>query len=247
MPSFPQFEWEAGYDPIFVKELLSKYLRSGASIRREGVSWIDSHSLRRLAREIKRMQPAIEAAVDLGIGLGQLSDLARYGLLSPDSGPEIDGCDETKFSRKTLADFLDRISDLVTPPRDGGEYSVIPLGRVADHLGLHGLSFGRFMQAMSDGFPRPVIEREGLPGRLSRFWFRLDEINQYLDSQLDPDKRPAAVHYALPSLGKVAAWLDRKQEEVDNRFYRSNQQPREIYDPDQLRRIMKYVRTGRGL
>jgi len=26
MPSFPQFEWEAGYDPIFVKELLSKYL-----------------------------------------------------------------------------------------------------------------------------------------------------------------------------------------------------------------------------
>jgi hypothetical protein len=24
--SFPQFEWEAGYDPIFVKELLSKYL-----------------------------------------------------------------------------------------------------------------------------------------------------------------------------------------------------------------------------
>jgi hypothetical protein len=82
---------------------------------------------------------------------------------------------------------------------------------------------------------------------LSRFWFRLDEINQYLDSQLDPDKRPAAVHYALPSLGKVVAWLDRKQEEVDNRFYRSNQKPREIYDPDQLRRIMKYVRMGRGL
>jgi hypothetical protein len=118
---------------------------------------------------------------------------------------------------------------------------------VADHLGLHGLSFGRFMQAMVSGFPRPVIEREGLPGRLSRFWFRLDEINQYLDSQLDPDKRPAAVHYELPSLGKVVAWLDKKQEEVDNRFYRGNQQPREIYEPDQLRRIMKYVRTGRGL
>src|SRR5262245_51585836 len=31
---------------------------------------------------------------------------------------------------------LDRISDLVTPPRDGGEYNVIPLGRVADHLDL---------------------------------------------------------------------------------------------------------------
>jgi hypothetical protein len=104
------------------------------------------------------------------------------------------------------------------------------------------------MQAMVSGFPRPVIEREGLPGRLSRFWFRLNEINEYLDSQLDPDKRPAAVHYELLSLGKVVAWLDRKQEEVDNRFYRSNQQPRGIYDADPLRRIMsKYVRTGRGL
>jgi hypothetical protein len=232
-----------------VKRLVEQgKLRSGTSIIREGVPWIDSHSVRRLAREIERMQPALEAAVDLGIGLGQLGDLARYGLLSPDSGSEIDGCDETKFSRKTLADFLDRISGLVTPPRDGGEYNVVPFGRVADHLGLYKLSFGRFVQAMFDGFPRPVIEREGLPERLSRFWFRIDEINQYLDSQLDPDQRPAAVHYALPSLGKVVAWLDRKQEEVDNRFCRSNQQPRGIYDADPLRRIMsKYVRTGRGL
>jgi hypothetical protein len=217
-------------------------LRSVASVREEGVTWIDSHSLRRLTREIERMQPALEAAVDLGIGLSQLGDLARYGLLSPDSGPEIDGCDETKFGRKTLADFLDRVSGLVTPPRDGGEYNVVPLGRVADHLRLHKLSFGRFVQAMFAGFPRPVIEREGLPGRLSRLWFRIDEINQYLDSQLDPDQRPAAVHYALPSLGKVVAWMDRKQEEVDNRFYRSNQQPREIYDPDQLRKIMANMR-----
>jgi hypothetical protein len=171
----------------------------------------------------------------------------RYGLLSADSGPEIDGCDETKFSRKTLADFLDRISGLVTPPRDGGEYNVVPFGRVADHLGLYKLSFGRFVQAMFDGFPQPVIEREGLSEKLSRFWFRIDEINQYLDSQLNPDQRPAAVHYTLPSLGKVVAWLDGKQEEVDNRFYRGNQQPREIYDLDQLRMIMKYVRTGRGI
>jgi hypothetical protein len=59
---------------------------------------------------------------------------------------------------------LDRISDLVRPPRDGGEYNVIPLGRVADHLGLHGLSFGRFSQATASGFPQPVVEREGLPG-----------------------------------------------------------------------------------
>jgi hypothetical protein len=50
------------------------------------------------------------------------------------------------------------------------------------------------MQAMDSGLLRPVIEREGVPGRLSRFWFRIDEINRYLDSQLDPDKRPAAVH-----------------------------------------------------
>ena len=64
----------------------------------------------------------------------------------------------------------------------------------------------------------------------------------------DPDKRPTAVHYAAPSLSKLVEWLDRKQEEVDNRFYRSNQQPRGIYDADPLRRIMsKYVRTGRGL
>lgn len=227
-------------------------LRSVASVREVGISWIDSCSLRRLMREIERMQPAAEAAADLGIGLSQLRDLAQYGWLSPGSGPGISGCGETKFSRKTLAAFLDRISDLVTPPRDSGEYSVIPLGRVADHLGLHELSFGQFVQAMVAGFPRPVIEREGLPGRLSRFWFRIDEINQYLDSQLDPDKRPAAVHYAVPSLSKVVEWLDRKQEESDNRFYRGHQQPpnatnpREcfanIYAADQLRRIMANVR-----
>jgi hypothetical protein len=64
----------------------------------------------------------------------------------------------------------------------------------------------------------------------------------------DPDKRPAAVHYAAPSLSKLVEWLDRKQEEVDNRFYRSQQQPTEIYDADQLRRIMaKHVRTGRAV
>jgi hypothetical protein len=80
---------------------------------------------------------------------------------------------------------------------------------------------------------------------LSRFWFRIDEINQYPDSKLDPDQRPAAIHYVLPSLDKVVAWLDRKQEEADNRFYRNNQQPREFYDPDQLRRILKYIQTGR--
>jgi hypothetical protein len=32
MPSFPQFEWEAGYDPIFVKELLSKYLKDHRAV-----------------------------------------------------------------------------------------------------------------------------------------------------------------------------------------------------------------------
>ena len=56
-------------------------------------------------REIERMQPALEAAVELGIRLSQLGDLARYGLLLPDSGPEIDGCNETKFSRKTWPTF----------------------------------------------------------------------------------------------------------------------------------------------
>jgi hypothetical protein len=254
-PPFKRFLWteeagrRLGLDVSQVERLVEQgKLRSGMSIRREGVSWIDSHSLRRLACEIERMQPVLEAAVDLGIRLSQLGDLARYGLLLPDSGPEIDGCNETKFSRKTLADFLDRVSDLVTTPRADGEYNVVPLGRVAEHLELHKLSFGRFVQAMFAGFPQPVIEREGLPGKLSRFWFRTVEINQYLDSQLDPDERPAAVHYAAPSLDRVVAWLDRKQEEVDNRFYRSNQQPRGIYDADPLRRIMsKYVRTGRGL
>jgi hypothetical protein len=33
------------------------------------------------------------------------------------------------------------------------------------------LSFGRVVQAMIAGFPLPVIEREDLPGRLSRFQF----------------------------------------------------------------------------
>ena len=238
-----------GLDVSQVKRLLEQgKLRSGASVREEGVSWIDSHSLRRLTREIERMRPALEAAVDLGIRLSQLGDLARYGLLLPDSGPEIDGCNETKFSRKTLADFLDRVSNLVTTPRADGEYNVVPLGRVAEHLELHKLSFGRFVHAMFAGFPQPVIEREGLPGKLSRFWFRTTEINQYLDSQIDPDERPAAVHYAAPSLDRVVAWLDRKHEEVDNRFYRSNQQPRGFYDAAPLRRIMsKYARTERAV
>jgi hypothetical protein len=244
---------QLGLDVSQVERLVEQgKLRSVASVREGGLSWIDSYSLRRLLREIERMQPAAEAAADLGIGLGQLKDLVRYGWLSPDSGPGVDGRGETKFSRKTLAAFLDRISGLVTQPRDGGEYGVVPLGRVADHLGLHELSFGQFVQAMFAGFPQPVIEREGLPGRLSRFWFRIDEINQYLDSQLDPDKRPAAVHYTVPSLSKVVEWLDRKQEESDNRFYRGHQQPpnatnprgrfAEIYAADQLRRIMANVR-----
>jgi hypothetical protein len=122
-------------------------------------------------REIERIQPAAEAATGLGIGPSRPSDLVRYGWLWPDSVHEIDGCDETKFSRKTLAGFLDRISNLVTPPHDGDAYNVVFLGRVADHLGLRKLSFGRLAQAMIIGFPRPVIEREGLPGRLSRFQF----------------------------------------------------------------------------
>jgi hypothetical protein len=244
---------QLGLDVSQVERLVEQgKLRTIASVREESISWIDSHSLRRLVREIERMQTAREVAADLGIGLSQLSDLAQYGRLSPDSGPRVDGCDETKFSRKTLAAFIDRISELVTPHYDGGEYSVVPLGRVADHLWLHGLSFGQFVQAMFAGFPRPAIEQGGLPGRLSRFWFRIDEINQYLDSQLDPDKRPAAVHYAIPSLSKMANWLDRKQEEVDNRFYRSHQKPPHVrnqrdgfvntYAADQLRRIMASVR-----
>jgi hypothetical protein len=195
------------------------------------------------------MHPAYEVAADLGIGLGQLSDLEQYGWLTPDSGPGIDGLIETKFSRKTLDAFIDHISVLVTPTQDGGEHNVVPLSRVADHLWLHGLSFGRFMQAMDSCFPRPVIEREGLPGRLSRFWFRIDEINQYLDSQIDPEKRPAAVHHAIPLMSKVVEWLEGKQEEFDNRFYHSYPQPPQarnqragfanIYTADQLRRLMK--------
>jgi hypothetical protein len=38
---------------------------------------------------------------------------------------------------------------------------------------------------------------------------------------------------------EVAEWLDRKQEEVDNRFYRSHQQPPEIFDAARLRRIRR--------
>jgi hypothetical protein len=155
---------------------------------------------------------------DLGIWLGQLRDLEQYGWLSPDSGPRIDGLVETKFSEKTIDAFLDRISVLITPPRDAGVYNVIPLSRVVDHLGVHGLSFGSFMQAMDSGFPRPVVEREGESERLSRFWFRIDEINQYIDTQIDPEKGPAAIHDMMPSLSKVVEWLERKQEEFDKRF-----------------------------
>jgi hypothetical protein len=69
-----------------------------------------------------------------------------------------------------------------------------------------------------------------------------------LCDNLHPDERPAAVHYAAPSLDRVVAWLDKKHEEVDNRFYRSNQQPRGFYDADPLRRIMsKYARTERAV
>lgn len=154
------------------------------------------------------------------------------------------------FSRKTLSGFLNRLSALVTPPvKEASEFRVVSLGRVADHLELHELSFGQFIQSVFGGFPLPVMKQEASFGNLSRFWFRADEINQYLASQFDPDKKPAAPLYTVPALRGVVEWLDRKQEEGENRFFRSAQQSLDaaslkecfgrIYAADQLKRIMQ--------
>jgi hypothetical protein len=51
--------------------------------------------------------------------------------------------------------------------------------------------------------------------------------------------RKLATPYATLSPGRVVERLDRKQEEVDNRFYRSHQQQPDIYDADLLRRIRR--------
>ncbi len=225
-------------------------LRSLRGVIKRNISWIDYRSLKRLRQEIESMLTVSQAAADLGIGSRQFRDLVRYGFLSPESSLRFDRADEPKFSPKALTAFLHRLRGLVTLPDEGrDEFRVVSLSRVADHLELHELSFGQFVQAIFAGFPLPVIEREASSGRLSRFWFRADEINQYLNSQFDPDKRPAAPLYTLPSLRRVVEWLDGKQEDGDNRFYRPSQQPLNatnlkesfgrIYATDQLRRIMQ--------
>ncbi|MGH8710157.1 MAG: hypothetical protein ACREVA_02380 [Burkholderiales bacterium] len=135
-------------------------LGSIAGITKRGISWIDHRSLKRLRQEIEALMPAAEAAADLGIGLGQFRELVRYGFLSPDSGLGIDGGSETKFSHQSLAVFLRRIADLAGPPREVGQSCVLSLCQIADHLERCGLSFGQFVEAMFDGFPPPIVERE---------------------------------------------------------------------------------------
>jgi len=194
-------------------------------VKQRNLSWIDVRSLRRWQREIENLLPAAAAADELGIGMGQLRDLVRYGWLAPERGPLTGGGGEMKFSPQTLAAFLGRISQLVTPVREGSDFRVVSLNQVADHLELHELSFGQFVEAMFAGFPRPVSEGEGPSERLSRFWLRVDELNQYLNTQFDLDRQPAVFHYTVPSLKDVVEWLDRKQDEGENRFYRSQQAP----------------------
>src|SRR5262249_22036779 len=147
-------------------------------------------------------------------------EIPDYGFFAQEPASKTDGCSEAKFSRKTLNAFLKRLRQLIPPFSEGNEFKVIHLGQVADHLGRHELSFGQFVQAVFAGFPLPVREHNGPQGRLSRFWFRVDEINRYLDLLSDSDRGPAGFHYIAPSLRGVVDWLDRRQEEGDNRFYR---------------------------
>jgi len=200
-------------------------LGSIAGITKRGIRWIDHRSLRRLRQEIEALMPAAEAAADLGIGLGQFRELVRYGLLSPDSGPEIDGSDEMKFSHQTLTAFLGRIADLVSLPGEVGEYSVISLSQVAHHLEWDGLSLGQFVKAMFGGFPSPMVEHEKPSGSLSGFWFHADEINRYIASQLESDTRPEASLCTVPALRSVVEWLDRRQDGCGDRFSRYTHQP----------------------
>jgi hypothetical protein len=200
-------------------------LGSVAGVMKRSVSWIDHRSLRRLRQEIEALMPAAEAAADLGIGLGQFRELVRYGFLSPDDGLGIDGWSETKFSHQSLAAFLRRIAHLAKPPREIGESRILSLCQVSDHLERCGLSFGQFVEAMFDGFPWPIVEREGPSGSLSRFCVRADDLHQYLDSQSEPDKKPLAPLCTVPSLRGVVEWLERKEEEGGNRFYRDTHLP----------------------
>jgi TniQ len=197
-----------------------KRLRSIAGIKKRGTTWIDFRSFRKLAQDLHGAMPSAQAASALGIGLGQMRDLVRRGLLIPDTGPDIDGQVEAKFSSTTLEAFSERVRGLVTPPGEDGEYEFAHLGQIADYLMQHELSFAQFIEAVFAGFPLPVLQQAEISGKLSRIWFRVDEFNKYLDLCLDPEGRPKAFHYAVPSLRRVVEWLDRRQSE-SNRFYRS--------------------------
>jgi TniQ len=196
-------------------------LRSVAGIKKPGITWIDFRSFRKLAQDLHGAMSSAQAAFALGIGLGQMRDLVRRGLLIPDTGPDIDGQVEAKFSSTTLEGFSERVQSLVTPPGEDGEYELVHLGQIAGYLMQYELSFGQLMEAVFAGFPLPVIQQPEVFGKLSRFWFRVEEFNKYLDLCLGPDGQPKALHYAVPSLRRVVEWLDRRQSEID-RFYRDS-------------------------
>jgi hypothetical protein len=202
-------------------------LVSADGILKRNISWIDLRSLRRLRQEIEAMLSEAEAAADFGIGPGQFQELVRYGLLSPDSGPEIDGFGEMKFRHQTLTAFIGRIADLVSLPCEVGQYSVISLSQVAHHLEWDGLSLGQFVKATLDGFPSPMVEHEGSSGGLSRFWFHAAEIDRYIASLLESDRRPEASLCTVPALRSVVEWLDRRQDGCSDRFYRQSHQPQD--------------------
>jgi hypothetical protein len=194
------------------------------------VSRIDLRSLRKLEQEIEALMPATEAAAELGIGLGQFRELVRYKLLAPDNELQLDGSGEAKFSHQALSKFLQRIADLVSQPCEPGQCWALSLCQVADYLEGRDLSFGQFMEEMLEDFPSAIFESEGPRNSLSRFWVHAADFHQYLNSRSKrdrnkPDRKPLAPLCTVPLLRGVVEWLERKEEEGGDRFYRHTRQP----------------------
>jgi hypothetical protein len=214
----------------FIDQLVAQgRLRSVDGIATNG-SRIDLRSLRKLGQEIEALMPAAEAAAELGIGLGQFRELVRYKLLAPDNELQMDGSGEAKFSHQALSRFLGRIADLTSQPREISQYWALSLCQVAAHLERRDLSFGQFIEAMLEDFPSAIFESEGPRNSLSRFWIYAPDFHQYLNSRSKPDKnkpdrKPLAPLCTVPSLRGVVEWLERKEEEGGDRFYRDTRQP----------------------
>lgn len=224
--------WYLNRGANFIDQLVAHgRLRSVDGIAISG-SRIDFRSFRKLEREIVGLMPAAEAAAELGIGLGQFRELLRCKLLSADNEFQGDEKDEAKFSHQLLSNLLQRIARHAVKRCEIDPPLALTLCEVAADLERRDLSFGQFIEAIFEfeEFSPAIFESEGPRNSLSRFWVHATDFHQYLNSRSKPnknkpDRKPLAPLCTVPSLRGVVEWLERKEEESGDRFYRHTRQP----------------------